>query len=366
MIRNYLIISCRNLLRNKGYSFINIFGLGTGMTVCLLIAVYVIDEMGYDKHHHYSDGLFRVAAEVKGEKWVATVAPMAEGLKNDFPEVEQATRLLRFPGADEVLLRYEPNKKQFFETNTFYVDSSFFDLFSYEFKFGDASTALDQPNSVVISEEVATKLFGEKNPIDKVLSVGLADGDIDYTVKGVLKTNGFKSHIPANLLLSMQNDYLGKWVDSQSSWAYNSIFHTYVRLKKGSDPDLFENKLAAFQERNGGKDLKAAGFQRDLFIQPVEDIYLHSNFGYEVAANGNIKYLYLFSSIAVFLLMIACINFMNLSTARSEKRAKEVGMRKVIGAPKGALIAQFLGESLLMCGLALVITLVVSTAHSSF
>jgi len=358
MIKNYLKISWRNLLRNKGYSFINIFGLGAGMTICLLIMIYIVDETSYDKHHKDSKRLFRIASEVKGEKWVGTPAPLSEGLKIDFPEVEQTTRLLRFPGTDNVLLRFEPNKKQFFETNMFYVDSTFFQLFDYDFKFGDINTALKEPNTIVIAEAVATKLFGKENPVDKVLSVGLASGDFNYTVKGVFRNNKNKSHIPANLLLSMNNEDTGKWVDSQSSWASNSIFHTYVKLGAGSDPKIFESKLNDFLERNGGKEFEAAGFKKDLFIQLVEDIYLHSNFGYEVAANGNIKYLYIFSSIAAFILLIACINFMNLTTARSEKRAREVGMRKVIGAPKSALIAQFLGESLLMCGLALVVTLI--------
>ncbi len=357
MIRNYLKISWRNLLKNKAYSLINIFGLGAGMTICLLITVYIVDEMSYDKHHHDSNRLFRVASEVKGEKWVATPAPMAKGLKDDFPEVEQTTRLLRFPGTDKVLLRYEPDQKQFFETNVYYVDSTFFQLFNFELKYGDINTALEESNTIVISEEAATKFFGNQNPIDKVLNVGLANGEFNYTIKGVIKRTKNKSHIPANLLLSMANDDIGKWVSSQTSWASNSIFHTYVKLKKGSDSKAFESKLDDFLERNGGKEFEAAGFKKDLFIQPVKDIYLHSNFGYEVAANGNIKYLYIFSSIAAFLLLIACINFMNLSTARSEKRAKEVGMRKVIGAPKSALIAQFLGESLLMCGLALMVTL---------
>lgn len=156
----------------------------------------------------------------------------------------------------------------------------------------------------------------------------------------------------------MNNGDIGGWVKSQTKWATNSIFHTYVKLKEGSDARAFENKLHDFLNRNGGEEFKTAGFEKRLFIQPVEDIYLHSDYGYEVAPNGNIKYLYIFTSIAVFLLLIACINFMNLSTARSEKRAKEVGMRKVIGADRSSLVGQFLGESLLMSGLALVFTII--------
>lgn len=357
MITHYIKIALRSLIRSKGFSFINIFGLAIGMTTCVLIMLYVTDEMSYDKHHQERDRLYRIASEAKGEKWVAAPAPMAEALKTDFPEVEQSARLLRFPGAEKMLLKYEQNQKHFFETNAYYVDSTYFELFSYDLKFGDIHTALNGPNTIVISDDVATKFFGNENPVDKVLKVGLSFGEFSYTIKGVFKNTGNKSHIPANLFLSMNNGDIGRWVKSQTKWATNSIFHTYVKLKEGSDALAFENKLHDFLNRNGGDEFKAAGFEKSLFIQPIEDIYLHSDYGYEVAPNGNIKYVYSFTSIAVFLLLIACINFMNLSTARSENKAKEVGMRKVIGADKSSLVGQFLGESLLMSGLALVVTI---------
>ncbi len=358
MIKHHIKIALRNLMRSKGFSFINIFGLATGMTTCMLIMLYVVDESSYDKHHKDGQRLYRIAGEVEDEKWAATPAPMAEALKKDFPEVSQSARLLRFPGAEKMLLKYEQNQKQFFETNAYYVDSTFFDLFSYDFKFGDIHTALNGPNTIVISEEFATKFFGNENPIDNVLKIGLPFGEFNYTIKGVFKNAGNKSHIPANLFLSMVNEDVGGWVKSQTKWATNSIFHTYVKLREGSDARAFENKLKDFLNRNGGEEFKAAGFEKRLFIQPVEDIYLHSDYGYEVAPNGNIKYLYIFASVAAFVLLIACINFMNLSTARSEKRAKEVGIRKVNGTNRRSLVGQFLGESLLMSGLALALTIV--------
>jgi putative ABC transport system permease protein len=358
MIKHYLKIALRNLIRSKVFSFITIFGLATGMTTCVLIMLYVVDESSYDKHHKDGHRLYRIASEVKGEKWVAAPAPMAEALKKDFPEVEQSSRLLRFPGAEKMLLKYEQNQKQFFETNAYYVDSTFFHLFTYDFKFGDIRTALNGPNTIVISEEVAVKFFGNENPVDNVLKVGLPFGEFNYTVKGVFKNADNKSHIPANLFLSMVNADVGGWVKSQTKWATNSIFHTYIKLREGTDARAFDNKLEDFLNRNGGEEFRAAGFKKRLFIQPVEDIYLHSDYGYEVAANGNIKYLYIFASIAAFVLLMACINFMNLSTARSEKRAKEVGIRKVNGTNRSSLVAQFLGESLLMSGLALVLTII--------
>ncbi|MFM9838350.1 MAG: ABC transporter permease [Cyclobacteriaceae bacterium] len=353
MFQSYFKIGWRNLLHNKGFSFINIFGLAMGMTACVLIMLYVVDEMSYDKHHLDGNRVYRIAEEARGEKWVATVAPMAESLKKDFPEVEQAARLLRFPGAEKILLKDEQSNKQFFETNGYYVDSTFFQLFSYDFKYGDIRTALNEPNSIVISEQLATKFFGNENPIDSVLKVGLSFGEFNYTIKGVFKNTKNKSHISANLLLSMHNGDVGGWVKMQTGWSSNSIFHTYVKLKEGTSLQAFESKLSDFLKRNSGEDFKAAGFTPELFIQPLKDIYLHSNFGYEVAANGNMKYLYIFTSIAAFLLLIACINFMNLSTACSEKRAKEVGLRRVVGAGRSSLISQFLSESLLMSGLAL-------------
>jgi putative ABC transport system permease protein len=357
MLRSYIKIALRNLWSKKSYSFINIFGLAVGMTTCVLIMLYVLDEMSYDKHHQDGHRIFRISAEVKNEKWVATPAPMAEGLKKDFAEVEQSTRLLRFPGAEKMLVKDEQQQKQFFENNGYYVDSTFFQIFSYDFKFGDIRTALNEPNTIVISEQVAAKFFGEENPVDKVLKIGLSFGEFNYTIKGVFRNN-HKSHIPANLLLSMNNGDIGGWVKMQTGWATNSIFHCYVKLREGTDSKVFESKLNAFLERNGGEEFKAAGFTKTLFIQPLEDIYLHSDYSYEVAPNGNVKYLYIFTSIAVFLLLIACINFMNLSTARSEKRAKEVGMRKVTGATRSALINQFLIESLLMSAFALLFAVV--------
>jgi putative ABC transport system permease protein len=358
MYRSYFKIAWRNLLHNKTFSFINISGLTVGITACVLIMLYVLDEMSYDKHHKDGYRIFRVACEVKNEKWVVTPAPLAEALKKDFPEVEQTTRLLRFPGVEKMLVRDEQSQKQFFENNGYYVDSTFFQIFSYDFKFGDPNTALNEPNTMVISEQIATKFFGEENPVDKVLKIGLSFGEFNYTIKGVFRNTGNRSHIPANLLLSMNNGDVGGWVKSQSSWASNGIFHCYVKLKEGTDAKYFESKLQPFLDKHAGEEFKAAGFTKTLFIQPLEDIYSHSDFNYEVAANGNIKYLYIFTSIAIFLLLIACINFMNLSTARSEKRAKEVGMRKVSGATRSALVGQFLSESLLMSGLALAFAII--------
>jgi len=372
MARNYFSarhsvkIAFRNLSRNKAFSFINIFGLAAGLTTCTLIMLYIFDESNYDAHHKNAEGIYRIATianqlgSVKEKPWAAVSAPMAWGLKADMPEVEQATRLLKFPTLDKMLLKYQHGNesKQFYETNGYYVDSTFFQVFTYNFKYGNVNTALNVPNSIILSEEVAGKLFGNENPVGKSVNIGMPYGNFDYTVTGVFKTANVKSHIPAHFLLSMRNGDVGTWVEQQTNWATNNIFHTYVRLRAGTDAVSFEKKLQQFVDRRAGTDLKALGIGRSLFIQPVKDIYLHSDIDNEIAPNGNVTYLYILSSIALFVLIIACINFMNLSTARSGKRAKEVGVRKVMGAQKNSLIWQFLGESVIMSCLAFVLAVV--------
>lgn len=352
MLRNYFTIAFRNLRRNKIFSFINIFGLAVGLATCLFILLYIKDETGYDTQHRQSESIYRAALlAANGERWAAGPAPLAEGMKIDFPEVEQTTRLLKFPNMDKVLLKTSDEKesRQFFENNGYYVDSSFFRLFTYSFKYGNAGSALKDPNSLVLSEEISAKLFGNTDPIGKVVKVGLPFGDFDYTVKGVFRTKGIKSHIPAHFFLSMKNNDVGGWVDEQHNWATNNIFHTYVKLKPGTDAKFFEQKLAPFFKRHGEADFKAQGSPaKTAFLQPLKDIYLHSSIANEIAPTGNINYLYIAGSVALFILFIACINFMNLSTARSAKRAREVGVRKVIGAGKGGLIKQFLGESVFL------------------
>jgi putative ABC transport system permease protein len=361
MLQNYFKIAYRNLIRNKAFSFINILGLAVGLTTCILMISYIYSELGYDLQNKNAERIFRIAYKAakkvnpEDKSWASTSAPIAWGLKTDMPEVEQSTRLLKFPSLDKMLLKYEhgSDRKLFYESNGYYVDSTFFQIFTYDFIFGNAQTALNDPNSIVISEQISRKIFGSENPINKSITVGLPYGDFSYTVKGVFDDSKIKSHIPAHFFLSMRNGDVGTWVENQTNWATNNIFHTYVKLKEGVNAGNFEGKLQAFIDRRGGKDQKEMGILRQLFIQPVTDIYLHSDLDNEIAPNGNITYLYILGSIALFVLLIACINFMNLSTARSLKRAKEVGVRKVLGAEKKSLIYQFLGESTLMSCLAL-------------
>lgn len=365
MIKNYFKIAFRNLFRNKAFSFINISGLAVGLATCLLIMLYIFDESSYDKHYKDVDQLYRVASmSQKGESWAAGPGPLAAGLKHDLPEVEQSTRLLTFPDIATMLLKYDngAEKKQFYETHGYYVDSAFFQLFTFDFKYGNINTALNEPNSTVISTDLAEKFFGKENPMGKALLITTPFGDFNYTVKGVFDKEKNKSHIPANYFLTMRNNDMWNWVQNQTRWATNNIFFTYIKLKPAVNARVFEKKLAPFFYKNAGEEMKMAGFSKTLFLQPVKDIYLHSAIGNEIGANGNITYLYILGSIAAFILVIACINFMNLSTARSQKRAKEVGVRKVMGAQKSSLINQFLGESLLMSVISLLLAFVLAWA----
>ena len=369
MFKNYFKIAYRNLSRNKVFSFINIFGLAVGLATCILMISYILGELGYDKQNVNADRIYRIAYKAvkkinpNDKSWASTSAPIAWGLKTDIPEVEQSTRLLKFPSLDKMLLKYEHAGKlnSFYETNGYYVDSNFFQIFTYDFIVGNASSALREPNSLVISNEIARKLFGNENPLNKTIVIGLPYGNFNYTVRGVFNDLHIKSHIPAHFFLSMRNSDVGTWVVNQTNWATNNIFYTYVKLKEGSNPLAFEKKLQPFIDHRAGSDLKAMGIIRQLFIQPVRDIYLYSDLDNEIATNGSITYLYVLGSIVFFVLIIACINFMNLSTARSMKRAKEVGIRKVLGAERKLLIWQFLGESVIMSCLALLLAIIIAS-----
>jgi putative ABC transport system permease protein len=364
MLKNYFKVALRNLSRNKVFSIINIFGLSIGLTTCLLILIYIVSESGFDRQNKDADLIYRAVSTgtIAGQKqagWAAAPAPLAWALKSDLPEVAVTTRLLRSPSMDQMLLKAGQgvSRKQFYETNGFYVDSTFFRVFTYDFKYGDASASLDIPNSVVLSEEVAQRLFGDDNPLGRPVTIGMPFGNFDYTVRGVFRTKNLKSHIPAHFFLSMRNNDSGRWVELMNNWASGAIFHTYLRLKKAVDPVAFEKKLNAATDKRTGDALKPIGVVRHFALQPLTGIYLYSHLENEIGANGNATTLYILGSIALFVLLIACINFMNLSTARSGKRAKEVGVRKVMGAERRSLVYQFLGESIGMSGLALLLTL---------
>ncbi len=367
MIRNYFLIALRNFRNNKLFSFINIFGLAVGLTCCLLIALYIRHELSYDKYHVNIDQLYQLGTIFKkegGDDFSTTnSSPIAPALKREFPEVKQFTRLMRLFQDDKTLLRVDDktHPKSIFEAGGYMADSTFFQLFTYDFIEGVPNTALMEPNSIVLNEEIAIKLFGKESPINKIVHVGSnTAGDMDFRVTGVFRDQSLPSHIDARFFMSLNSPGWGDYIRTNTDMANNNMFHSYLLLHPNADAASLSGKLPGFVKKFMEKDLKAVGFSKQLYIQQVRDLHLETRAPSNVTPNGSKTYLYILSSIALFTLIIACINFMNLSTSRSAKRASEVGVRKVLGAEKKSLVKQFLGEAVLHALIAFIISLVLT------
>ncbi len=359
MLRNYLKIAWRNFLRNKVYSFINIGGLAIGMAVCLLISLYVFDETGYDHYHSKADRIYRVNFEAKfggADKEYATVPDaMGATLKNDYPFIETFSRLR---GNDVVV---EKGSQTFREYMALFADNSVFEVFDLPFIHGDPKTALVQPYTVVLDENTAIKYFGKTDVIGQSMVIH----EDAYKVTGVMENIPENSHLKGrNMLLSLE-----AWKDSKSNNWLSSNYITYLVFKKGTKPEQLQSQfgkvigkymLPQFTGVLGVKSIaefEKAGNRMAFSLTALKDIHLYSNKTDELSPNGNIQYVYIFSAVALFILLIACINFMNLSTARSANRAKEVGIRKVMGSVRSHLMGQFLAESVSMSLIAFVLGL---------
>lgn len=363
MIRNYFKIAWRNLVKNKVFSFINILGLTVGLTSCMLITLYILNEISYDRYHKNGNNIYQVGTtfiqQGKEENMPNTPAPMARAMQMDFPEIEMTTRMMGLFAEDKTLMQYNVKNgetKSFYETKGYLADSTFFRMFTYKFIEGNAATALNNPNSVVLSEEIAKKIFGSQPALNKVIHISSSsNGDYDFMVTGVFKPVVRPSHIDARFFLSMRGGDIEQYIARDgTSFATNNMFFTYLLLKPGSNTSNLAAKFPAFIDKYAGKDLKAMGFGKKQFLIALKDIHLRSGMDNDVSPSGSITYLYILGSIALFILLIACINFMNLSTARSSKRSAEVGIRKVLGAEQGELVRQFLGESVFMSLIAFV------------
>ena len=357
MFINYLTVALRNLLRYKGYSAINVLGLAIGIACCVLIMLYVQDELSYDQHHEKNDRIYRLAesAVVAGRSIEAAVTPppWAPVLAKDYPEIEQITRIK--PPNSRWLIRYQQNR--FYEKNFVFADSSVFDIFTIPLVQGNARSALAEPHTVVLSESMADKYFGDDNPIGKVIT---GDDLYKFTITGVMRDLPKNSHFHFDFLASYAslapNNLYGEPTTMQNQ-GFSHDLYTYLLLKEGYAPEDLERKLPGFLEKHLGDQLDGTGIEARPFLQPLPDIHLHSNLEGEIEPNSDVRYVYIFSSLAVFILLIACVNFMNLSTARSARRAQEVGIRKVLGAHRNQLIKQFTGESILFSLIALVMAL---------
>ena len=364
MIKTYIKLAIRSLVKNKVFSFINIFGLAIGLTCCLLISLYIYHEFSYDTHHKNGDRLYQVGSvsSMNGEttRGAGTPAPMAKALQQEYPEIESTTRLMRAFEDDKTLLQYRQGKDigSFYETGAYFADSTFFQLFSYVFTQGDPRTALQQPNSVVLSEDIAQKIFGSEPALNKTVHINSnTNGAYDFTVTGVFKPSSQPSHIDARFFMSFRGGGVGEWMSGITDMVNNNMFFTYLLLKPGADAKKLEAKLPAFVDKYASADLKASGRSRQQFLTAVPDIHLYANTDRNVTEGGSVRYLYILMSIALVTILIACVNFMNLSTARSSKRALEIGVRKVLGAEKAALVRQFLWEAILLSLVAFICSL---------
>lgn len=345
LVWNYIKTALRAIRRQKGYSFINVIGLAIGLTVCMMIVLWVADEWSFDRFNANADRIYRVyrneSATTEGATSVLTPPPMAAALKADFPEIIKATR---FGYWRRSLVTYKD--KSFNESGFRHADPDFFDMFSFPLLNGDPENVFSQPYSVVLAEKAAEKYFGKEDPIGKVLTV---NNSYDVTVTGVIHNESFNSSLefdflaPFDLLLK---ESIGE--EHADNWGFNS-FGTYVMLERSVSAENLNEKLKSYLHKYSEEDTD------ELALQPLTDIHLFSNLGHDLSNRGDIKYVWIFSALAVFVLLIACVNFMNLTTARSANRAREVGLRKVVGAGRPQLIRQFFSESILMALFALVI-----------
>jgi len=354
MLKNYVKVAFRTLRRQKAYAFLNIAGLTVGMVCCLLILLYVQDELRYDRHHENAGHIYRVVLDGSTRNGLLETAQTAPAwgpmLAAQYPEVVQAVRFK--PPNQKWLVNYQD--RRFFEKGFVFADSSVFDVFSFPLVRGNPETALVAPFTVVLTETTARKYFGQEDPIGKTLRL---DNTYDFTVTGILKDVPRQSHFEVTLLASITSLQTPIYGDNFLQQNIGPALYTYLLLQPGTEPGVLDAKLPSFVEEHIGTQLASFGVEMRPYLQPLTDIHLHSNLENEIAPNGDAGTIYAFSAIALFILLIACINFMNLATARSSQRAREVGMRKVLGAERGQLVGQFLGESMLMTLAALVLAL---------
>ncbi|MBK8608879.1 MAG: ABC transporter permease [Chitinophagaceae bacterium] len=368
MIKNYFKIAFRNLWKNKGYSAINIFGLAIGLATCLLITLYVTNELSYDQYNKNAKNIYRINSDLKFNgpdlHMTQTSDMMGQTLKKDYPQVAEFTRIYANEG-DKLIKK---GSDFITEKRAAFVDSTFFTVFTLPAIEGDTRTALNQPNTVVITESTAKKYFPQDavSVLGKNIDVKNGETTTPFKITAVIKDIPDNSHFKFDFLFSMKNvDY--RWGDFTS---HN--FNTYLLLKPGTDYKAFEKNFPTYIDKYvlpfaqqfikiaSMEEFRKSGNKLEYSLMPITKIHLYSDYAFELTPSGNIQYVYIFSAVALFILILACINFMNLSTARSAKRAKEVGIRKVLGTERKTLIAQFLVESTVTAAISLLIAILIA------
>ncbi|HMB90315.1 MAG TPA: ABC transporter permease, partial [Rhodothermales bacterium] len=344
MLKNYLKVALRTLKRHPGYAFINIFGLAVGMACCLLIGLYVHQEWSYDRFHNNADRIYRVTTDLAlpdapPSEYAIVSRPMAQALREAYPDVENLSLI-------EIWNPRLAHEGQYFSDDAFYfVEPAFLDIFSFPLLEGNRETALSDPNALLMTESMRRKYFGDAPALGQTL---VLNDSLTFTVTGVLADIPVTSHFQPDFLVPQaasqmvasnpQRDAGWLWLDSSA----------YLMLKEGTDPAAFEAKIRDLLTENYADGLAGMQATAEVGIEPLTGIHLHSNYASQFGGNGNIRYVYALAAIAIFVLLIACFNFMNLTTAQSLERAKEVGVRKVVGSSQGALIRQFMTESSLV------------------
>ncbi|WP_026967519.1 FtsX-like permease family protein [Algoriphagus terrigena] len=363
MLKNYIKIAWRNFTNLKSFGIINLIGLTAGTVCSLAILLYVQSQFGYETQFDKHEQIYKVTTFInnRGEfpdsRLISASPAIGPGLVEDFDEVVGQARVVSMGG--EFLFKPEGSTQSFFESNSYLVDSTFFDLFDFTLVEGDLKTALREPRSLVISSKLAEKLFGKGNSaLGKQIQLTNSDDDLSVKVTAVFDEKAGNSHLQPNFLLSMSSTGMGNFVLTNDGWAGNNFVHTYVELRPQTDPEVLVKKLPDFLQRHGSEQLKAGNMDKTLGLFPIKDVNLRSaEYSFPLGKISDIKYLYILIAIGLFIQLMACVNYINLTTAQGLRRAKEIGVRKVNGASSKSLMLQFVIESIFFSLLAVAVAI---------
>ncbi|MCD4788486.1 MAG: ABC transporter permease, partial [Bacteroidales bacterium] len=358
MFKNYLLSLYRNITRNRFYTTLNIIGLSVGIAAAIFILLYVQDELSYDKYNIRHERIYRIESDFtisnKHDMFAIVPIPMGPALKIEFPEVEEFVRLTN---VGNTLFRY--NEKEYYEEDFYLADSTIFDVFTYEFLIGDPKTGLTEPNTIVITEKIAKKYFGKNNPMGEIITSGRGS---NYKVTGVIKNLPGNSHLKFDALISTATIAEEVGADDFNSMEpvrfWNIGVYTYLLLKENAGMESIHEKFPAFYDKYMKSIGDSFNASFNLLSTPLAETHFRQGLSAE-QPSGNMAYIYIFSAVAIFILLIAAINYMNMATARSANRAKEVGIRKVVGAYRNQLIRQFISESIVLSITALLIAILI-------